>query len=276
MNHAVGDLKIRQGHGASSPGFCGAGVHIAALVQPEPALARDAPMAVEIPHSQHRRPPDHGSISPTPANCTSSNVAGSTVAVKVPADGVAPVIATASVPETAVAFDHRCAQTGRHGPGWHDASFPNLKTEAATTGALGAVPRPTRTQLRRLDTIRRSAGWPCADALELDLLASGWIERVYGLRRPRNAPPDGGRGWPAWPPPGRPTSAVATRTSSSPPMSPRIWRGAGAAGLERHSFPRATPPGPRRRRPAGTWCGQTFTRSANPVARTTCCPRSTR
>lgn len=37
---------------------------------------------------------------------------------------------------------------------------------------------PTRVQLRRLHQYFRSAGWPCHDNLELDLLALGLIERA--------------------------------------------------------------------------------------------------
>jgi hypothetical protein len=34
---------------------------------------------------------------------------------------------------------------------------------------------PTRAQLARLMQVWRSAGWPCRDALELDLVAAGWV-----------------------------------------------------------------------------------------------------
>jgi hypothetical protein len=37
---------------------------------------------------------------------------------------------------------------------------------------------PTRAQARRLRELYRSAGWPCQDALELELLAAGWLERL--------------------------------------------------------------------------------------------------
>jgi hypothetical protein len=39
-------------------------------------------------------------------------------------------------------------------------------------------PELTRTHARRLRDIYRSAGWPCQDALEIDLLAAGLLERV--------------------------------------------------------------------------------------------------
>lgn len=38
--------------------------------------------------------------------------------------------------------------------------------------------KPTRAQTRRLREVYRSAGWPCQDSLELELLAAGWLERV--------------------------------------------------------------------------------------------------
>ena len=36
---------------------------------------------------------------------------------------------------------------------------------------------PSRRRVRRLREIYRSAGWPCQDTLELELLAAGWLER---------------------------------------------------------------------------------------------------
>ena len=36
---------------------------------------------------------------------------------------------------------------------------------------------PLRAHLTRLMSIWRSAGWPCRDAIELDLLAAGWVTR---------------------------------------------------------------------------------------------------
>ena len=35
---------------------------------------------------------------------------------------------------------------------------------------------PSRVHLTRLMSIWRSAGWPCRDAIEIDLLAAGWVE----------------------------------------------------------------------------------------------------
>src|SRR5213592_3029893 len=34
---------------------------------------------------------------------------------------------------------------------------------------------PRRAHLTRLMSIWRSAGWPCRDAVELDLVAAGWV-----------------------------------------------------------------------------------------------------
>lgn len=47
-----------------------------------------------------------------------------------------------------------------------------MSSSAATTATL------TRAHARRLRDTYRSAGWPCQDALELDLLAAGLLERV--------------------------------------------------------------------------------------------------
>ncbi len=41
-----------------------------------------------------------------------------------------------------------------------------------------APPVPTATHRRRLRDIWRSAGWPCQDLVEIELLAAGWVERV--------------------------------------------------------------------------------------------------
>ncbi len=41
-----------------------------------------------------------------------------------------------------------------------------------------AAVHPTRPQVRRLRQLYRSAGWPCLDSLELELLAAGWLERL--------------------------------------------------------------------------------------------------
>lgn len=47
-----------------------------------------------------------------------------------------------------------------------------MSSSVATTASL------TRAHARRLRDIYRSAGWPCQDALELDLLAAGLLERL--------------------------------------------------------------------------------------------------
>ena len=44
--------------------------------------------------------------------------------------------------------------------------------------ALPLLPR--RIHLTRLMSIWRSAGWPCRDAVELDLVAAGWAKLVQG------------------------------------------------------------------------------------------------
>ncbi|MEZ5703405.1 MAG: hypothetical protein R3E42_17830 [Burkholderiaceae bacterium] len=49
-----------------------------------------------------------------------------------------------------------------------------------------APPALTRQHHRRLRDLYRSAGWPCQDMLEVELLAAGQIERVRsseGMRR---------------------------------------------------------------------------------------------
>ena len=42
---------------------------------------------------------------------------------------------------------------------------------------------PRRMRLTRLMSIWRSAGWPCRDAVELDLVAAGWATLVEGANR---------------------------------------------------------------------------------------------
>jgi len=39
-------------------------------------------------------------------------------------------------------------------------------------------PAPTRIHLQRLRQLWRSAGWPCQDFVEVELLAAGWVERL--------------------------------------------------------------------------------------------------
>jgi hypothetical protein len=43
---------------------------------------------------------------------------------------------------------------------------------------MSAPPRPTRLHLQRLRLLWRSAGWPCQDLIEIELLAAGWVERL--------------------------------------------------------------------------------------------------
>jgi hypothetical protein len=40
------------------------------------------------------------------------------------------------------------------------------------------VSQPTRIHLQRLRQLWRSAGWPCQDLIEAELLAAGWVERL--------------------------------------------------------------------------------------------------
>lgn len=40
------------------------------------------------------------------------------------------------------------------------------------------MPAPTRIHLQRLRQLWRSAGWPCQDLVEVELLAAGWVERL--------------------------------------------------------------------------------------------------
>jgi len=52
--------------------------------------------------------------------------------------------------------------------------------------ASSPTPAPTlalgRHHARRLREVYRSAGWPCCDAIEIDLLAAGLLERVRGAQ----------------------------------------------------------------------------------------------
>lgn len=41
-----------------------------------------------------------------------------------------------------------------------------------------AMSVPTRIHLQRLRQLWRSAGWPCQDLVEIELLAAGWVERL--------------------------------------------------------------------------------------------------
>jgi len=51
---------------------------------------------------------------------------------------------------------------------------------AADTADATPAPPLKRAHLRRLREIYRSAGWPCADMIEVELLAAGWLERCLG------------------------------------------------------------------------------------------------
>jgi hypothetical protein len=45
--------------------------------------------------------------------------------------------------------------------------------------ALSTLDAPSAPQRRRLREVWRSAGWPCHDTLELELLAAGWLQRRF-------------------------------------------------------------------------------------------------
>jgi hypothetical protein len=52
-----------------------------------------------------------------------------------------------------------------------------LSTDLQAAPALPPLPiKPSRAHLSRLMKIWRSGGWPCQDALEIDLLAAGWVQ----------------------------------------------------------------------------------------------------
>lgn len=57
---------------------------------------------------------------------------------------------------------------------------PASAAPAANDSALGTPPPLGRTHARRLREIYRSAGWPCQDLLEIELLATGMLQRVAG------------------------------------------------------------------------------------------------
>jgi hypothetical protein len=52
---------------------------------------------------------------------------------------------------------------------------------AAVLSSTAVTPGLTRAHARRLRDIYRSAGWPSQDALEIDLLAAGLLERVRSM-----------------------------------------------------------------------------------------------
>jgi hypothetical protein len=53
-----------------------------------------------------------------------------------------------------------------------------MNPPTAPLDAGAGTPALGRAQARRLREVYRSAGWPCQDALEIDLLAAGLLERV--------------------------------------------------------------------------------------------------
>lgn len=52
--------------------------------------------------------------------------------------------------------------------------------QVLSEGSQGAppIPAPRRIHLTRLMSIWRSAGWPCRDAIELDVVAAGWAALI--------------------------------------------------------------------------------------------------
>jgi hypothetical protein len=59
-------------------------------------------------------------------------------------------------------------------------SFENTVNTQPETSEFTSAPPLKRAHLRRLREIYRSAGWPCADMLEVELLAAGLLERCVG------------------------------------------------------------------------------------------------
>lgn len=64
-------------------------------------------------------------------------------------------------------------------PSSPDNPAPTL-AESPTSTAMEPAIALGRTHARRLREVYRSAGWPCQDMLEIELLAAGMLERVAG------------------------------------------------------------------------------------------------
>lgn len=60
------------------------------------------------------------------------------------------------------------------------SSAPEDAAPAANDSAVGSPLPLGRPHARRLREVYRSAGWPCQDMLEIELLASGMLQRVAG------------------------------------------------------------------------------------------------
>lgn len=60
------------------------------------------------------------------------------------------------------------------------SSFENTVNTPPETSDSASAPPLKRAHMRRLREIYRSAGWPCADMLEVELLAAGLLERCVG------------------------------------------------------------------------------------------------
>ena len=60
-------------------------------------------------------------------------------------------------------------------------TMPFSSPDTASTASPGLPPAPLRpAHARRLREIYRSAGWPCQDVVEIELLAGGMVQRVAG------------------------------------------------------------------------------------------------
>ena len=95
-----------------------------------------------------------------------------------------------------------------------------VRSELLMDTALPIAPR--RIHLTRLMSIWRSAGWPCRDAIELDLVAAGWATLRARRRRTRDDSADRCR----HPPAGR-----------SPATQPAVAERARSAGKSRRRPP---------------------------------------
>ncbi|MDB5891859.1 MAG: hypothetical protein JWP47_2690 [Polaromonas sp.] len=60
------------------------------------------------------------------------------------------------------------------------AATPTTDAAAPSSVIAAATCLLTRAHARRLREVYRSAGWPCQDALEIDLLAAGLLQRMAG------------------------------------------------------------------------------------------------
>lgn len=61
-----------------------------------------------------------------------------------------------------------------------DTNPTGAATASATTTLEASFPALGRAHARRLREVYRSAGWPCQDVLEIELLAAGLLQRIAG------------------------------------------------------------------------------------------------